>query len=52
MKDIKVFILDFVSKISNGNELVDCFGSIMKDIVVLIKWVYDLMVDIVLVLVE
>ncbi|EGR3948002.1 methyl-accepting chemotaxis protein [Vibrio cholerae] len=45
-KDIKALISDSVSKISNGNELVDRSGSTMKDIVVSIKRVHDLMADI------
>ncbi len=45
-KVIKALISNSVSKISNGNELVDRSGSTMKDIFVSIKRVHDLMADI------
>lgn len=45
-KDIKGLISDSVNKIRNGNELVDRSGSTMKDIVVSIKRVNDLMAEI------
>jgi methyl-accepting chemotaxis protein len=45
-KDIKGLISDSVNKIRNGNELVDRSGATMKDIVVSIKRVNDLMAEI------
>lgn len=45
-KDIKGLISDSVNKIRNGNELVDRSGSTMKEVVVSIKRVNDLMAEI------
>lgn len=45
-KDIKSLISDSVSKINNGNDLVGQSGSTMKDIVVSIKRVNDIMSEI------
>ena len=45
-KDIKVLISDSVSKINNGNELVGQSGNTMKEIVVSIKRVNDIMAEI------
>lgn len=45
-KDIKALISDSVNKIRNGNELVDKSGATMKDVVVSIKRVNDIMSEI------
>jgi methyl-accepting chemotaxis protein len=45
-KDIKGLISDSVNKIRNGNELVDRSGTTMKEIVLSIKQVNDLMAEI------
>ncbi len=45
-KDIKGLISDSVSKIANGSTLVDKSGSTMKDIVLSIKRVNDIMAEI------
>lgn len=45
-KDIKALISDSVQKISNGNELVAKSGNTMRDVVVSIKRVNDLMGEI------
>lgn len=45
-KDIKGLISDSVSKIRNGNELVDRSGATMKEVVVSIKRVNDIMSEI------
>lgn len=45
-KDIKALISDSVGKISNGNDLVGKSGDTMKDIVVAIKRVNDIMAEI------
>ena len=45
-KDIKGLISDTVSKVANGNQLVDKSGSTMKEIVVSIKRVNDIMAEI------
>lgn len=45
-KDIKALISDSVAKIRNGNELVDKSGATMKDVVVAIKKVNDIMGEI------
>jgi methyl-accepting chemotaxis protein len=45
-KDIKALISDSVNKIRNGNDLVDKSGATMKDVVVSIKRVNDIMSEI------
>ena len=45
-KDIKALISDSVNKIRNGNDLVDKSGATMKDVVVSIKRVNDIMAEI------
>ena len=45
-KDIKALISDTVSKVANGNQLVDKSGATMKEIVVSIKRVNDIMAEI------
>ena len=45
-KDIKALISDSVNKINNGNELVGKSGNTMKEIVVSIKRVNDIMAEI------
>lgn len=45
-KDIKALISDSVNKIRNGNELVDKSGATMKDVVVSIKRVNDIVSEI------
>jgi methyl-accepting chemotaxis protein len=45
-KDIKALISDSVTKIRNGNDLVDKSGATMKDVVVAIKKVNDIMGEI------
>jgi len=45
-KDIKALISDSVNKIKNGNELVGKSGNTMKDIVISIKRVNDIMAEI------
>ncbi len=45
-KDIKALISDSVNKIRNGHDLVDKSGATMKDVVVSIKRVNDIMAEI------
>lgn len=52
VKDIKVLIFVLVDKIGDGNVLVNKFGEIMVNIVIVIKCVNDIMFEIVVVLFE